>query len=275
MHDAGGRYYISALGRWNATDPLEDAFPGHSPYNYAMNSPTGFTDPTGMAPAPFGSDDQFPNGTVFNEMNTTISSTHVDETGKVVGRFNDGDLGVYQHDEGISEAALAVCQAMENTSCGGEKVGRTLSWNSFSKGDEIVLNKPGRGGEIVDSYYARAKRAGLYEYAQNAGQKEDFDISFHTGEGGYVSGSNGLIISSRDAGNIVAGLMARGSLASFILATYGQYNLNGVGRYEAVARSALSGVLPYQLGNTVRAYMFAQEDPVSARAILYGLSQYE
>ena len=41
---------MPVLGRWLAPDPLADAYPGHSPYNYAMNNPTGLTDPTGLGP---------------------------------------------------------------------------------------------------------------------------------------------------------------------------------------------------------------------------------
>jgi len=49
MHYAGARYYMSAFGRWNAVDPLADAFPSHSPYNYSLNNPTNLVDPDGMA----------------------------------------------------------------------------------------------------------------------------------------------------------------------------------------------------------------------------------
>ena len=50
MHYAGARYYMGALGRWTATDPLADDFPAWSPQAYSYNNPIGFSDPTGMAP---------------------------------------------------------------------------------------------------------------------------------------------------------------------------------------------------------------------------------
>ena len=47
---AGARYYLPALGRWTAVDPLADQFPGVSPYNYALNNPISLFDPDGAAP---------------------------------------------------------------------------------------------------------------------------------------------------------------------------------------------------------------------------------
>ena len=46
---AGARYLMTELGRWTSVDPLEAEFPSDSPYNYALNDPYGYNDPTGMA----------------------------------------------------------------------------------------------------------------------------------------------------------------------------------------------------------------------------------
>jgi len=47
-HDYHARNYDSALGRWMNVDPLGEKYFSWSPYNYVMNSPLRFTDPTGM-----------------------------------------------------------------------------------------------------------------------------------------------------------------------------------------------------------------------------------
>jgi RHS repeat-associated protein len=47
----GARYYMAALGRWGAVDPLADQYAGHSPYNYVLGNPNSLVDPDGMAPA--------------------------------------------------------------------------------------------------------------------------------------------------------------------------------------------------------------------------------
>ncbi|MDT8341749.1 MAG: RHS repeat-associated core domain-containing protein, partial [Longimicrobiales bacterium] len=45
----GARYYMAAVGRWGAVDPLADQFPGWSGYNYVLGNPTGLVDPDGRA----------------------------------------------------------------------------------------------------------------------------------------------------------------------------------------------------------------------------------
>ena len=37
-------------GRWMSPDPLSEEFPSYSPYNFCLNNPMRYVDPTGMAP---------------------------------------------------------------------------------------------------------------------------------------------------------------------------------------------------------------------------------
>jgi RHS repeat-associated protein len=43
----GARYYLPALGRWTAVDPLAEKHPEWSPYNYVLNNPLVLIDPDG------------------------------------------------------------------------------------------------------------------------------------------------------------------------------------------------------------------------------------
>ncbi len=46
----GARLYDTKTGRFLSVDPLWQAFPSLTPYQYAFNSPLSFKDPTGLAP---------------------------------------------------------------------------------------------------------------------------------------------------------------------------------------------------------------------------------
>lgn len=45
--DFGARMYDGRIGRWMSADPKRKCYPGHSPYNYALNSPIFLFDPNG------------------------------------------------------------------------------------------------------------------------------------------------------------------------------------------------------------------------------------
>ena len=53
MYDYGARNYDPSIGRWMNIDPLAEANPHKSPYNYCSNNPVSRTDPTGMIDGEF------------------------------------------------------------------------------------------------------------------------------------------------------------------------------------------------------------------------------
>ena len=113
LHYAGARYYMSALGRWTTVDPLADAFPGYSPYNYVENNSTNLTDPTGL----------------FAESRpSTLSTRYYDEDGSLI--YDDGI------DNGL-EVYTSWGVIRDHISEGG------VDWDG-------VRNDPGSNPQVVD-----------------------------------------------------------------------------------------------------------------------------
>lgn len=95
-HYFGARYYdCEVLTGWLSVDPMEDKYPRISPYAYCVWNPLKLVDPNGME-----------------------ISTHVDQDGKVVAVFDDGDNGVYLH-KGDAMAHVNKHYSANNTSIYG------------------------------------------------------------------------------------------------------------------------------------------------------------
>jgi RHS repeat-associated protein len=103
--DFGARINDPRIGKWLSVDPWASRYPWQSPYVSMDNTPIVKIDPTG-------------NGT---------ESTHIDEKGKVIKQYDDGDNSVYVHKNGTSEHDVnkqyVESMKKKSTSAGGEKIG--------------------------------------------------------------------------------------------------------------------------------------------------------
>jgi len=206
--DFGARWLDNARLQFTSVDPLAEKYYSISPYAYCGGNPVNMIDPTGM-------------------LGEAWTSTHTDENGKVIAVFDDGDLGVYKH-KGVGAAAKTDVDenySSTNTSAGGEYMGRTLFWDSFTDYD---TQKP--TGKIdfnsceaydwlewfnatMDMYIMNSGDFAILRYAYNAGNEDIFDFKTK-GNGDIYRGSkiNGfgtpIYESARNIGNIVAGYAA-------------------------------------------------------------------
>ncbi|RYZ85269.1 MAG: hypothetical protein EOP04_16340, partial [Proteobacteria bacterium] len=115
LYDFYARRYDSQIGRFVSFDPHSESYVSVAPNVYCFNNPIVASDPTGCDP-----------------------STHTDAEGNVLAVFDDGDLGVYRHENAktygdiVREYGKAqVTNGNTDRSGGGEKMGETLFWDEF------------------------------------------------------------------------------------------------------------------------------------------------
>ncbi|WP_190946436.1 RHS repeat-associated core domain-containing protein [Nostoc flagelliforme] len=246
----GARYYSPELSVWLGVDPLSDEFPSWTPYRYGFNNPVKFIDPDGL-----------------------LESTHVDENGKVVAVYNDGDKGVYKHKSLPSE--------FEKTSekfgrilskVGAEKIGETEYIDEFLKHDNktgAVINEIQDGAQIMvgESWMPMIEKMNeltenmlLGDVGMNSLPGCLFDIKQNKNYAPYGPATgkmlNGKYATARSAGNFLAGYNASTSTRRFS------------GAISETTMMRISGQL-HSLGNTSGPPYFG-EIPYAGRRISEG-----
>lgn len=181
------RQYDPVIGRWISVDPKREFY---SAYVGMGNNPVNQTDPDG-------------GGT---------ESTHTDADGNVIAVYNDGDLGVYSHENGTTLAQLDAAHLF-STSAGGTFRGSTLFWDEFVSPETglVFSNYKIQFGKsfdpIIERMHTKAKLMDLKQVAAASKAGKEFDIKVkYANVGGLLNGKYATV---RSAGNFLAGYNAR------------------------------------------------------------------
>ncbi len=159
-------FYLLPLSdsRWISPDPLSDEFTSVSPYNYGLNNPIRFNDPTGLAPeSPLDDYKLNQDGTVeliqqTDDATDRLFAYHLDgePTGESL-EVEKGILDVYQQNE-KSETSLTG-DPFSSVSIKGDEAATELfeffaentivefSQTKFNEDDNIISTSHKSGGE--------------------------------------------------------------------------------------------------------------------------------
>ena len=179
------------LEMWLSVDPKSDEAQNWTPYRFCFNNPVMLVDPNGL-----------------------LESIHTDENGKVIAEYDDGDDGVYMHQNGTTKKDIDKQRSMNsNTGGDGERIGELGSNIEVTAIMENML--PGNASEAnemdIKDYFFAVKSGGKWDLKNNEstifGVAWSHDIS--SGETTTFSFGSYRNMNAADVGNFHAGFTGR------------------------------------------------------------------
>jgi RHS repeat-associated protein len=119
--DYGARFYDAAIGRFSTTDPLGEMYGDMTPYQYVMNNPINYTDPTGMA-------SEAANPRMALNDDRTHSERFQDRNDRVLKGYAQSDVAYssgplqelgFVFDDGVKEFQATLVSNLLSCGCGG------------------------------------------------------------------------------------------------------------------------------------------------------------
>lgn len=252
-------------------DPLAEQAVSWTPYRYGYNNPIIYNDPTGM-----------------------LESTHINEEGKVIAVFNDGDSGVYQHTNNadkseVKEYQLSKRAETKGTSSGGIKVGETEYWDEFivpgtMRAEEKIILDPSKENniftistwnEVITERNKKANNQDLTITMEQSKLNKELDIknNYFYAPYGPMTGRllNGKFATARSAGNYLAGL--NGVTGTFQgMKISGETYMKLAGAYQQGKLNLTNIAKILFLGKSFGPSPYYGEENYSGRRILQGIN---
>lgn len=261
MQDHEARWYDPVLGRWMATDPLQEKYSDFSSYIYCMNNPLKLVDTNGM-------------------------ETHVAKnkfgTYTVIGGILNKDRNIYLYSKDRNG----------KYTIRGASIGISTSTTSFynsdkqkwadctidphdDSGNKFLTNMITKKPTLFDDYMKNARQKKLYDFKVSNGTvttADDYKDIYRGMPIGVTGKGQCIYTSARDIGNIAAGYIAgingmswRSSRIAFDLyesKTDGKLCIEGITTRNAEYYG-------WRLGNNIK-YTPARKAKILARSIGYG-----
>lgn len=287
--------YDPSIARWFVNDPLAEIMPGQSPYSYAFNNPVRFVDILGMAPGDSNEKEVDPDPARrskdylndFYDKNGYVPyigagagppSTHTDADGNVVAVYDDGDLGVYKHNDLSGWDGVST---LSNSGEGVSRMGETEYWDEFvnpttnqAQGNIISDSRPEASWDhIIEFMHNEAMGMDLSLVAAKSrlGGRYDIKNDSDWAPYGVMTGRllNGKFATARSAGNFLAGY--NGSQGTFqgqkiSMSTY----LKLAGALQTGNWSKASAASIVLFGKSFGPAPYYGEEPHSGRRIIQG-----
>ncbi len=163
----GARYYDPKISLWLSVDPLAEKYPSMSPYNYVVNNPVRYIDPTGMFCVD-ANGKQIPCPEEFKKYTGPTKETAVLDNGKMIATLSEDEEWGGVLDEVTLSTSCSSIEAIKSTAT-GMSIGGMGAGLFSDKIDEF------KNGKLLLQYYN--PKTGIFTLNMSAKEMEGLSAS--------------------------------------------------------------------------------------------------